>query len=202
MAIAIVDYGMGNLRSVQNALIELGAESELVREPDQLAAYDRIILPGVGAFGEAIMTLRASGLDRALAGALEAGVPVLGICLGMQLMAKSSLEDGRHEGLGWVDADVLPFQPQPGLKIPHMGWNSLRFAKQSRLADGIADGADVYFVHSYHVACNDPADVLATSEYGQAFTAMFCRDNLYGAQFHPEKSQKIGLRVLENFLSV
>lgn len=202
MAIAIVDYGMGNIRSVQNALAELGAESGLISDPDQVGSYDKLILPGVGAFAEAIATLRASGMERALSQAVEAGVPVMGICLGMQLMAKSSLENGYHVGLGWVDAHVVPFEPAPGLKIPHMGWNSLVMTKSSRLVEGIKDGADVYFIHSYHVSYNDPVDVLATSEYGETFTAMFSRKNLYGAQFHPEKSQKIGLRVLENFLAV
>lgn len=198
--IAIVDYGMGNLWSVRNALVELGAESELVSQPAALAGFQKIILPGVGAFADAMRLLRDTGMDRALEERHAAGAPILGVCLGMQLMCKRSLEDGQHQGLGWIDAEVKPIAPAPGLKIPHMGWNSVRFTRASPFVAGIADGTDFYFVHGYHVACADPSDVLGTCEYGGTLAAVLERGNLRAAQFHPEKSQRGGLQLLGNFV--
>jgi imidazole glycerol-phosphate synthase subunit HisH len=198
--VAIVDYGMGNIWSVRNALAEVGAEAEVVAEPARLDAFGKVILPGVGAFADAMRLLRQTGMDRALGAKAAAGLPILGVCLGMQLMCRSSLEDGEHQGLGWLDAEVLPLAPAPGIKIPHMGWNSVRFARASPLVAGIADGTDFYFVHGYHVVCRDPADVLGSCEHGQPVAAVLQRGNLCAAQFHPEKSQRGGLQLLKNFV--
>jgi len=198
--VAIVDYGMGNIWSVQNALAEVGAQSELVAAPERLGEFDKIILPGVGAFGDAMRLLREAGMQRALEEKARQGMPVLGVCLGMQLMCRSSTENGSHQGLGWIDAEVIALEPAQGVKIPHMGWNTVRFAKPSPLTEGIADGTDFYFVHGYQVVCKDPADVLGTCEHGQRVTAMLAHGNLFAAQFHPEKSQRGGLQMLKNFV--
>lgn len=198
--VAIIDYGMGNVRSVMNALSEIGASSELVADPAAVAKFDRVILPGVGAFAQAIARLRESGMKDALDKYVDIGKPVLGICLGMQLMCSSSSEDGDHEGLDWISAKVVRFPDIEGLKIPHMGWNSLRFANGDPLFDGLENGGDVYFVHSYYVDCADKKDEIAITEHGIEFASMFRRENLFGMQFHPEKSQQIGLTLLANFL--
>ena len=198
--VAIIDYGMGNIWSVQNALVEVGARSEVIAEPSLLAGFDKIILPGVGAFADAMRLLREKGMDRALGEKAAAGLPILGVCLGMQLMCRSSTENGRHPGLGWIDAEVVALQPRPGIKIPHMGWNTVRFTRSSPLVEGIADGTDFYFVHGYHVACANPADVLGSCDHGQEVTAVLEHGNLYAAQFHPEKSQRGGLQLLKNFV--
>ncbi len=201
-AVAIVDYGMGNIRSVINALREIGANGELINDPGTIAQRKKLILPGVGAFGEAMRNLRKSGLDRALEEARGAGATILGICLGMQLMFSDSEEDGRHAGMDWVRGSVKRFPDAAGLRVPHMGWNELRFARESALTAGVGDKPDVYFLHSFHCVCADQADVLATSDYGLPFTAMIARDKLYGIQFHPEKSQQAGLAMLRNFVKL
>ncbi|MEX2129064.1 MAG: imidazole glycerol phosphate synthase subunit HisH [Xanthobacteraceae bacterium] len=198
--VAVVDYGMGNLRSVMNALGELSVAAELITEPASVDRFERLLLPGVGAFAQAIATLRKSGMADALDRFVSSGRPVLGICLGMQLMCSMSEEDGMHEGLGWVPARVVSFPRSRGLKIPHMGWNALHLERSDPLFDGIDEASDVYFVHSYYVACERAADVLASTEHGVAFASIMGRKNLYGMQFHPEKSQSIGLRLLANFL--
>jgi glutamine amidotransferase len=199
--IGIVDYGMGNLRSVQNALDAVEAPARLISEPEEVAECDRIVLPGVGAFAEAIQRLREEGVCEALEEHVRAGKPLLGICLGMQLICARSLEDGEHEGFGWIQADVVPFDPNAGVKVPHMGWNSLTFPEPVHpIMDGVAPGADVYFVHSYHAVCREPADAIAIGEHGGPFTAALARDNVIGLQFHPEKSQRPGLTMLANFL--
>lgn len=201
MKLGIVDYGMGNIRSVVNAVEELGAECAVLDRPESLSAYPKLILPGVGAFGDAMLNLRKRGLDIALQG-MAGKLPILGICLGMQLMCNSSMEGGLHQGLGWIDAEVVPLPQAQGLKIPHVGWNNLRINQAGPLLAGLSDGADVYFVHSFRVACSDAADVAATCSYGTDFTAAFSRGLFHGTQFHPEKSQRTGLRILENFLAL
>lgn len=200
--IGIVDYGMGNIRSVINAFAKLNAEPVLVGEPEEIPACDHLVLPGVGAFGSAMENLDRHGLIEPLNQYVSAGKPLLGICLGMQLIARTSLEDGAHQGLAWIDADVVPLPVQQGLKIPHMGWNTLHTRKPHPLLEGFEDGGDVYFVHSYHAVCKDPDDILLVSDYGIEFVAAFARDNVMGMQFHPEKSQAIGLRMLANFLQL
>jgi glutamine amidotransferase len=198
-AIAIVDYGMGNIRSVVNALREVGADGELISNPGRIARERKLILPGVGAFGEAMRNLKKNGLDRALDEARAAGATILGICLGMQLMFSDSEEDGRHQGLNWIRGSVKRFPDSAGLRVPHMGWNELRFAHDSALTAGVGETPDVYFLHSFHCVCADDGDVLARSDYGLPFTAMIERGPLYGIQFHPEKSQQPGLAMLRNF---
>lgn len=199
--VGIVDYGVGNLHSLGNAVRKIGAEADDVSRPESLSSCERVILPGVGAFAGAIANLRSSGMAEALDTYVSSGRPLMGVCLGMQLMCRVSLEDGEHEGMGWIDARVVPFPANTGLKVPHMGWNEIRRAAETPLLAGIEDGSDVYFVHSYHVVCDSPEDVALVSEYGETFVSGFARDNLYGLQFHPEKSQDTGLRLLANFLA-
>lgn len=199
--IAVVDYGMGNVRSLMNAIEWLGGEPVLTADPAALADAERILLPGVGAFGDAMAAIRARGLDAILRReAVERRKPLLGICLGLQLFARSSEEHGHHEGLGWLDATVVRFPSRPGLKVPHMGWSAVAPARSHPLFAGIAQGAWFYFVHSFHIVCADPADALAGCTHGVPFTAAVCRGNLAAVQFHPEKSQDNGLKLLENFL--
>jgi glutamine amidotransferase len=198
--IAIVDYGMGNLRSVQNAVKHLGFDSVFVFDPTQLAKYEKIILPGVGAFSQAINFLHSTGMAESLNERKNAGVSILGICLGMQLMCKSSEEDGLFEGLGWFDAEVRRFPQTTSLPVPHMGWNGVNFQRENMIFKGIQSDGDAYFVHSYHVACNNSEDILATTEYGIQFASIIHKKNLIGIQFHPEKSQEFGLQMIRNFL--
>jgi glutamine amidotransferase len=210
-SVAIVDYGSGNLRSAAKAFERsvraLKAETEVAvtADPDFVRRADRIVLPGVGAFEDCIKGLSAvKGMRDALEErVIKAGVPFLGICVGMQLMATEGREKGTWPGLGWIGGAVVRLEPQGGLKVPHMGWNTLRFTQPHKLLEGIPDGEaglHAYFVHSYHLETSDPAQLIATAEYGQAVTACVGRDNLFGTQFHPEKSQTLGLRLIENFL--
>jgi glutamine amidotransferase len=198
-AIAIVDYGMGNIRSVINALREVESDGVLVSDPGVLVRQAKLILPGVGAFGEAMDNLRASGIDQALEEARRSGAMILGICLGMQLMFRTSEEGEAQTGLGWIEGAVTRFPDLPGLRVPHMGWNDLKFERDHPLREGVDSGADVYFLHSFRCSCEDDSDVLATAEHGARFVAMLARANLLGIQFHPEKSQLAGLRMLRNF---
>ena len=199
--IAIIDYGVGNLRSVRNALVHLGAQVKMVDDPAALAALnaDKIVLPGVGAFGEGMARLRAAGFEEPLKAAVVAGRPLLGICLGMQFLFEHSDEHGHHEGLGWLAGYVTRF-PDDGPKVPHIGWNQIEKRKAHRLLDGVADGAYAYFVHSYYAVTDDPSDVLAITDYGLRYASVVGRDNVFGIQFHPELSQAVGLRILRNFL--
>jgi glutamine amidotransferase len=201
-SVAIIDYGMGNLRSVQNAVVHLGSTPAIIADPVGLAAYDKIILPGVGAFGQAIAILHQTGLFEALNERRLAGAHILGICLGMQLMCSVSKEDGSHEGLNWFPARVVRFPPDTGLSVPHMGWNSVDFIRDDPILAGLNSGIDAYFVHSYHVRSDDPTDVLATTDYGLRFSSMIQRGNLRGIQFHPEKSQEFGLTIIRNYLEM
>jgi glutamine amidotransferase len=196
--IGIVDYGMGNLYSLGKALERLNCPHEFVAAPERLAAYGGIILPGVGAFADAMNNIRELGLLAAIREYAESGKPLLGICLGMQLLFSSSEEHGCNEGLGLLAGKAARFCGE--LKIPHMGWNQLQLkAPKHPLLQGLADGEYVYFVHSYHVCVDDPGDLLAVTDYGHEVTAIVGRANIYGMQFHPEKSGETGMRLLQNF---
>ena len=197
--IAIVDYGVGNLFSLKSSLDFIGAQNVITKDADVIKNADKIILPGVGAFADAIKLLHQTGLVPVLKQQVLQGKPLLGICLGMQLLFENSFEYGCHKGLGFIKGDVCPIADDVDktLKIPHMGWNSLDFKKQSPLFKYIKDGDYVYFVHSYYAKnCND---VIATSNYGIDLTAMVQNGNVYGAQFHPEKSGETGLAILRAF---
>ena len=212
MSVAIIDYGSGNLHSAakafERAARDNGIETriEVTADPLRLRAADRIVLPGVGAFKDCRDGLMAvPGMWETLEDEVRGrGKPFLGICVGMQLMASRGLEHDVTEGFGWIPGDVKPITPRgPSFKIPHMGWNTLDLHKRHPLLDGLElgeNGLHAYFVHSYHLAANDPADVVATAEHGSTVTAMVGRDNIAGTQFHPEKSQVLGLRLIANFL--
>jgi len=198
----VIDYGSGNLRSAAKALAAAGADVKVSADAADLAFAERIVLPGVGAFADCRAGLaRLPGMIEMLEKVVHrAGRPFLGICVGMQLMADAGLEHGRHPGLGWIAGEVVHLAPRP-VKIPHMGWNELTLARAHPLFAGIADGAHGYFVHSYHLRLADPADLLASCDYAGPLTAAVARDNMAGVQFHPEKSQATGLRLLANFLA-
>lgn len=197
--IGIIDYGMGNLRSVQKACERLGAPAGICSTPDELDRYPKWILPGVGAFRDAIAALKAQGFVEPLREHAAAGRPLLGICLGLQLLFDVSFEDGEHAGLGIVPGRVVRFASRPGLKIPHMGWNALEIVRTNPLLEGLKPGAYVYFVHSFHVVPEDASVVATRTDHGGPFVSMIARDHLFATQFHPEKSQRVGLRLLENF---
>jgi glutamine amidotransferase len=199
--IAIIDYGAGNLRSVRNTLTYLGASVTTASTPDQLDGADKIVLPGVGAFGAGINALRAAGFEQPLSQAVAESVPLIGICLGMQYLFESSDEMGQHRGLGLLPGRVMRF-PTGVPKVPHIGWNQLHIQQPDSLLDGIEDGAYTYFVHSYYVEAGDPADVLATTDYGIDFASVVRRGNVFGIQPHPEKSHTVGLRILRNFVAM
>lgn len=200
--IAIIDYGMGNLRSVQKAFEAVGHRAEVTGDPDHVRRADRVILPGVGAFADAIAELRRTGLAQAFTDAVKAGKPCLGVCLGLQLLFEVSEEDGRHEGLGLFRGRIVRFPQSPGLKVPHMGWSALRLLRPCPLFRGLGEAPSVYFVHSYHAQADHPADVAAEADYPTAFPATVWRDNLMACQFHPEKSQRVGLAMYANFASL
>lgn len=200
--IKIVDYGMGNLRSVQKAFEKLGAEAAICANPAELAGAEKLVLPGVGAFRDAIHELRRTELDRPVRDHIASGRPFLGICLGLQLLFDVSEEDGQWEGLGVLAGRVVRFKDQADLKIPHMGWNTLDMTSGNRLFAGIPSGSSVYFVHSYYVVPGDESVIAARTEHGTRFTAAVARDNLFATQFHPEKSQSVGLKMLANFAAL
>ena len=197
--IAIVDYQMGNLRSVQKAFEKVGAEVEITSDPEQLRRAERIVLPGVGAFEDAIAELHRRSLVEPMRELIDQGVPFLGICLGLQLLFDVSHEGGRFDGMGVIPGEVVRFEDQPGVKIPHMGWNQAVIRQQAPLLAGIDEGAHFYFVHSYYVNPIDPGVVAMECEYHQRFCSMIWRDNIFATQFHPEKSQQAGLQLLKNF---
>lgn len=206
--IAVLDYGMGNLRSVQKALESLGADARLVSDPDRLAAADAAVLPGVGAISDAMAELRRTGLDQAIRAYLATGRPFLGICLGMQMLFGESEERGPGEpapsGLGILPGRVRRLPGGPGLKVPHMGWNRLEDVRGPLFGapeGGAGEGPSVYFVHSYYVECADRSLVTARATHGIAFDAAVERDNLAGVQFHPEKSGAEGLAILRRWLA-
>lgn len=205
MTICIIDYGSGNLHSAfkafQHAASELSLTVALTSDPSDLANASHIVLPGVGAFGECAKGLRTiDGMVEALEEAvLTRAVPFLGICVGMQLMLSEGHEHGTHQGLGWIEGKVVPIPPTPGLRIPHMGWNTITTNNHAVLND-LPNEAHLYFVHSYHAECEHDAHILATTDYGAPLCACIGRDNLVGTQFHPEKSGAAGLQLIANFL--
>jgi glutamine amidotransferase len=200
-AIAILDYGMGNLRSVEKALEHVDVRAEITDDHEQARAADGVILPGVGAFPRAMEEIRRRGLDELISERVAAGVPVLGICLGLQLIFDSSTELGGAEGLGLVSGPVDELDAGE-LKVPHIGWSPVSWAKGSRLTEGLADDEPFYFVHAFAPRPEDDAAVLGTAEYGRRFACAIERGNVFGAQFHPEKSSGAGLRLLRNFASI
>lgn len=197
--IAIVDYGMGNLRSVQKGLERVGCKAQVTREARQIVSAQGVVLPGVGAFNACMENLRRFGLVEPIRQVVRGKKPFLGICLGFQLLFTESEEFGPQKGLNLFPGRVVGFRPENGLKVPHMGWNRIDKKKESPFLEGISDGDFVYFVHSYYVAPEDESVVATTTDYGSSFVSSIATDHLFASQFHPEKSQEIGLRILANF---
>ena len=198
----IIDYDAGNIRSVEKALQALGEESVVSRDRDMILRADRIILPGVGAFGDAMEKLHGFGLVDIIKEAAAEGIPILGICLGLQLMFERSEESEGVEGLGLLKGEIVRIPDMPGLKIPHIGWNSLIYPNRGRLFKGIPENSYVYFVHSYYLKAADERIVMAASEYGTMIHASVEQDNIFACQFHPEKSSEVGLTILKNFINI
>lgn len=199
--ITLIDYGGSNIRSVQKAFEYVGATVRLAQTEDVVRQAEKLILPGVGAFGPAIRALKRLGLDRAISAQVKQGVPLLGICLGMQLLFDQSEEMGHYRGLGLIGGQVLRF-PTNGPKVPHMGWNQISFNDGHPLLTGLKPGAYAYFVHSLYCEPADQKVTVSQTEYGRQFSAIVARENVFGIQFHPEKSQQVGLQVLSNFLQL
>jgi glutamine amidotransferase len=197
--IAIIDYGMGNLRSVQKGFEKVGHRAEITNDPAAVDAAEKVVLPGVGAFEDAIAELRRRNLVEPVLRAIDSGRPFLGICLGLQMLFETSYENGSHAGLGVLPGEVVRFQIPPDYSVPHMGWNQLAIRHRAPILAGIEEGTYVYFVHSYYVVPRQAEVIAAETDYGGAFCSMICRDNLFATQFHPEKSQSQGLRILKNF---
>lgn len=202
--IAIIDYNMGNLASVKNAFAKLGKDTVIVSDPDKFKEYDKLILPGVGAYGDAMDHLKERGMDTAIKEFAASGKYMFGICLGMQLLFESSEEFGNNEGLGLIKGKVVEFDASKfshPLKVPHMGWNRM-FTKEHPLFNGMDESHYLYFVHSFHVVCQNEADIIGETEYGYKFTSAIAHDNIFGIQPHPEKSHTNGLKILENFIKI
>ncbi|MBA1438285.1 MAG: imidazole glycerol phosphate synthase subunit HisH [Epsilonproteobacteria bacterium] len=202
--IAIVDYNMGNLASVQNAFLKLGKDTVVESDPHKFKAYEKLVLPGVGAFGDAMEHLRERNMIEPIKEFAASGKPMLGICLGMQLLFQSSEEFGEHEGLGLIKGKVQRFNESKfhkHLKVPHMGWNRM-FTKEHPLFEGLDDLHYLYFVHTYHVVCDDTNDIIGETEYGYRFTSAVAHENIMGIQPHPEKSHANGLKILQNFIKL
>ena len=204
--ISIVDYGMANLRSVQKAFERVGHRAEIISRPEQVERADKIVLPGVGAFQDAVATLRSTELASPIVRHIEQGKPFLGICLGLQMLFDVGYEDGEHRGLGVLRGKCIRFDVDErlGLKVPHMGWNQLEMTGERRapIFRDLAESPSVYFVHGYHVVPDDPSVIATTTDYGRPFVSSIWRDNVMATQFHPEKSQRVGLKILENFASL
>lgn len=198
----IVDYGMSNLRSVQKALEKVGAVAEISSDPNRISEADKLILPGVGAFRDAIARLREADFVSPILEHIRAGKPFLGICLGLQLLFTKSYEDGEYTGLDVFPGEVIRFANIAGLKVPHMGWNQLRIVKQAPELQDFPDGASVYFVHSYYVVPKDPRLTATETDYPTPFTSAIWHDNVFATQFHPEKSQQVGLGILHKFATL
>ena len=199
---AIIDYDAGNIKSVEKALLYLGEEGVITRERDVIRKADHVILPGVGAFGSAMEKLRGYGLEEVIREVIAEGTPFLGICLGLQLLFESSEESPGVKGLGILSGRILRLPHEEGLKIPHMGWNSLKFPNKGRLFRGISQGAYVYFVHSYYLQAKEEEIVTASSQYGALIHASVEKENVFACQFHPEKSSQVGLTILKNFIDI
>jgi imidazole glycerol-phosphate synthase subunit HisH len=204
--ISIVDYGMANLRSVQKAFERVGHRAEIISRPEQVERADKIVLPGVGAFQDAVATLRSTELASPIVRHIEQGKPFLGICLGLQMLFDVGYEDGEHRGLGVLRGKCIRFDVDErlGLKVPHMGWNQLEMTGERRapIFRDLAESPSVYFVHGYHVVPDDPSVIATTTDYGRPFVSSIWRDNVMATQFHPEKSQRVGLKILENFATL
>lgn len=202
MLVIVVDYGVGNLRSVTKALEFLGCEAKLTSDPDEVVKAEKLVLPGVGAFGTGMENLRRLNLIEPIKDAVKRGTPLLGICLGLQLLFEESEEMGQHEGLKLVRGKVVRFPEIDGIRIPHMGWNSICIRKREPLFVGVPDESMVYFVHSYFPVPEDESVVAATTEHGVEFVSAIAVDNIFGTQFHPEKSSQVGLQILRNFINL
>lgn len=200
--VAIIDYDAGNIKSVEKAIDYLGEEAVITRDRDTILGADRVILPGVGAFGDAMEKLRTYELDKVIQEVVAQNTPFLGICLGLQLLFESSEESEGVEGLGILKGKVVQLPEESDLKIPHIGWNSLKYPNPGRLFTGIAEDSYVYFVHSYYLQAKDPSIVTATTEYGTLIHASVEQGNVFACQFHPEKSSEVGMQILKNFLTI
>ena len=200
--VAIIDYDAGNIKSVEKALHYLGEEAVITRDRDTILGADRVILPGVGAFGDAMEKLRTYELDKVIQEVVAQNTPFLGICLGLQLLFESSEESEGVEGLGILKGKVVRLPEENNLKIPHIGWNSLKYPNPGRLFAGIGEDSYVYFVHSYYLQAKDPSIVTATTEYGTLIHASVEQGNVFACQFHPEKSSEVGMQILKNFLTI
>ncbi len=200
--VAIIDYDAGNIKSVEKAIDYLGEEAVITRDRDTILGADRVILPGVGAFGDAMEKLRTYELDKVIQEVVAKNTPFLGICLGLQLLFESSEESEGVEGLGILKGKVVQLPEESDLKIPHIGWNSLKYPNPGRLFTGIAEDSYVYFVHSYYLQAKDPSIVTATTEYGTLIHASVEQGNVFACQFHPEKSSEVGMQILKNFLTI
>ena len=200
--IAIIDYDAGNLKSVEKALVSLGEETVITRELKEIECADKVILPGVGSFGDAMAQLKKYELDKVIKAVVEKGTPFLGICLGLQLLFESSEESPGVEGLHLLEGKILRIPDHEGLKIPHIGWNSLELSNQGRLFAGLPETPYVYFVHSYYLKAEDESIVKASTEYSTHIHASVEKDNLFACQFHPEKSSTVGLKILKNFAEI
>ncbi len=198
--VAIIDYDAGNIRSVEKAVVLLDHEAVVTRKSEEILSADHVILPGVGAFGDAMGKLHGYGLVSVIREVVDKGIPLLGICLGLQLMFESSEEAPGVEGLGLLPGKILRIPDADGLKVPHIGWNSLTFPERGRLFRGVPEGSYVYFVHSYYLWAKESQIVKATTEYGTLIHASVEKDHVFACQFHPEKSSEVGLRILNNFL--
>ncbi len=200
--IVIVDYGMGNLRSVQKGFEKVGQPAVVTSDPQRVAAAAKLVLPGVGAFADAMAELTRRGLVEPVLEVIDSGRPFLGICLGLQLLFERGHENGRHRGLGVLRGEVVRFELPPEYSVPHMGWNQLWIRRPAPVLAGLEEGSYVYFVHSYYVVPAEPEVVAAETDYGRMFCSMVWRENVFATQFHPEKSQSVGLRILEGFAAL